>query len=536
MRNIFSLVFLVLFLGSAQAQIVGIRLTTPKIEKKYKKYLVEIDGENVICGEFKSGIKYEGGAVSIFGKKFIELWVADPKSPEKVPYRLDGAKKVQQGRKGVVKIARDHIPKSNYMKMVARDQTFFGLASEFRLRKEAIDASEAKVAGLKKASTEWFNAQRRLMGRCDRLAEWLSAGVFKKAAKTWRSKADKIRSLLKGDALAERKGKALKSVKSVDNPEDLAEVSFKGKKFTFTTAESLHCRMICDIKIIPKKRAEELLVLAEKVIEGFRREFVDPFAHEFEDTIPDKIFVEFFYMGDDIDLYDTYWQEFYGRQFSNTREQRLKTTGTRMQNARGNAYVHYSRFGNEGDFEGAVAHSLGHDLANVHFNDDHFRGTMDWLEEGCAYYISFEFLGRNTVTCYQFKRGKYDSQPGAEGLKTLQTGQRASFNALALKAALPLHALMPKELYEMQDADLAKSWSFFDYLARKQTDKMVEFLRIACQGARKKGRLLNAVREDAPPLFGLKPGVDVFKYLDEAWKTYARSGQKRASKKKKRRR
>ncbi|MFT7616652.1 MAG: hypothetical protein ACI97A_000276 [Planctomycetota bacterium] len=536
MRIFYCLLLSLLLSLPAGAQIVGIRLTGKKAEKKYRKYLTEIDGERVICGEFKFGIRYKAkGSVEIFGPKHIELWVGDTVNPEKVPYKLVGEDKVAVGKKGFVKISRDHIPKANYMKTVARDQTFYGLASEYKLRKEAIDVSSAKVKEMKKGTTAWFNAQRKVMARCDRLGAWLSAGVFKAAGRKWKAKAEKIRSSLKGDALAERKGKALKSAQAANNPDGLDEITDKGKRLTMKTVESMHTRLIYDTTIISPKRALDLSKKAEEIIEGFRRELVDPYAEEFEDNIPDKIFVEFFFMHDDVELFEAYWREFYGRVFTKDRERYLKSTGQRAHNLRGNAYVHFSRFTAEGDFEGSIAHQLGHDLANVHFNNDDHRGTMDWLEEGCAYYVSFEFLGRNTVTCYQLKHDKYDTKVGAEGLKTLQTGQRESFNTLALKAAVPLHSLMPKELFQMQDADLAKCWSFFDFLARKRTDKIVEFLRITCQAARSKGKFHSEVRELGGPVFGVKAGEDVFKYLDNAWKAYAKSGQKKSSKRKKRR-
>ncbi len=536
MRIVYSLAMICLFLLPVQGQIMGIRLTSEKVAKKYKKYLTEIDGENVICGEFKSGIRFtKSGSITLFGKDYIELWIGDPKDPSKVPYQLDGEKKIAVGRKGTVKILRGDIPSSNYVKTVARDQTFFGLASEYRLRTEAIAASEAKVKENKKATTAWFAAQRQVMARCDRLAAWLQAGVFKKVAKKWTAKSEKIRKLLKGDALAERKGKALKSAKAVENPEGLETVSLGGKRFNMKTVESTHVRFIADVSIITPQRALVLCRKAEEIIEGFRREFVDPFAEEFEDFIPDSIFVEFFYTSDDALLGEAYWDQFYGRKFTKDRDKMLKIKGHRSQNCRGVSYVHFSRFGDEADFEGSIAHSLGHDLANVHFNRDRIGGMMNWLEEGCAYYVSFEYLGRNTVTCFQFKHDKYDTRVGKEGLKTLQTGQRASFNALALKAAVPLHSLMPKELYEMQDADLAKCWSFFDFLAHKKTEKIVEFLRVACTAARSKSKFHSEVRENGGPIFGLKAGDDVFKYLDEAWKKYARSGQKKASKKRGRR-
>ncbi len=536
MRILFVCFFVSLWTLPAGGQIIGIRLNSEKAVRKYRKFVTEIDGEMLVCGEFKEGIAFDkNGSVTLFGKKSIQLYVADAANPEKVPYRLVDGKRVPLKKKGYVTIMREHIRMPNYFVMVARDQTLFGLAGEYRLRQEAVAASEARVKKLEKASTAWFNAQRQIMARCDRLAKWLSAGVFKKAAKKWAQKAEKIRRRLKGDALSERKGKALKSVHAAANPDGLDEISHKGKRFNMKTVESMHIRLIYDTSIISDPRALQLCRLGEEIIEGFRRELVDPYADEFEDCIPDEMFVEFFFMHDDVELFEVYWRDFYGRTFTENRERHLKSTGQRAHNLRGMSYVHFSRFRKDGDHEGSIAHSLGHDLANVHFNKDGYQGTMDWLEEGCAYYVSFEFLGRNTVTCYQMKRDKYASKAGKEGLKTLQTGQRASFNALAVKAAVPLHALMKRELFQMQDADLAKSWSFFDYLARKQTDRIVPFLRIACAAAGSKQDFHSRVREEASGLFGLKDGVDVFSFLDKAWKNYARSGQRKDSGKSRRR-
>ena len=143
------------------------------------------------------------------------------------------------------------------------------------------------------------------------------------------------------------------------------------------------------------------------------------------------------------------------------------------------AYVNFWRVNPNFDHEGAVAHHLGHVLANQIFNEGIRGERQAWIGEGAGYYNSFEFLGRNTVTCKAFDEREYDRDPGEEGEKEVVEGMREAFNRLAIKKGLPIEELARKTLFQMDNADLAKSWSLFDWFAERDGIRGIRFLQLA---------------------------------------------------------
>lgn len=207
-------------------------------------------------------------------------------------------------------------------------------------------------------------------------------------------------------------------------------------------------------------------------------------------------------------------------------------SGTRSRFSRGINYVDYWKSTTESDHQGMVAHGLGHALANIWFNNDGMNGAQPWLAEAVGYYISFEFLGRNSVTCKQFKKRTYARDPGAEGLKTVAQGQRAAFNELALRKGSSLDVLAQKTLYQMEDADLAKSWSMFDFIANKEGLKGILFLRSACANARDKSTFIKSWMRESVEIFETK-GANPISLLEKRWRDYAAVDQMKTSRKRK---
>ena len=249
---------------------------------------------------------------------------------------------------------------------------------------------------------------------------------------------------------------------------------------------------------------------------------------------PEDVFIEFWFGPEDIKRYEGFWNEFYGSTIGEPREQRLQAGGTRTRSVRGQNYVDYWKSKADSDHEGMVAHGLGHALANILYNNDGRMNQQDWMTEGLGYYISFEFLGRNSVTCKAFHRHEYGKPDKEEGLKTMALGQRASFNALALSKGRSLDQLATKKLYEMDDADLAKSWSMMDFVVSKLGEEGLLFLKSACYNSATQSGFLTEWRSEAQEIFALGDR-DALGVIEDRWKAYAKQGQKKAPKKRRRR-
>ena len=135
-----------------------------------------------------------------------------------------------------------------------------------------------------------------------------------------------------------------------------------------------------------------------------------------------------------------------------------------------------------------------------------------------------EFLGRNSVTCKEFKEARYVHEKKKEGERKEQMGLRDFYNALALDSGPTIDKLAIKELFSFEDADVAKAWSFYDFLVKKEGKTGQLFLRAACQFSGDRATFLQKWRERANELYDFKQG-DVFRELDRRWREFAETGQ-----------
>ena len=81
-----------------------------------------------------------------------------------------------------------------------------------------------------------------------------------------------------------------------------------------------------------------------------------------------------------------------------------------------------------------------------------------------------------------------------------------------------------KTLFELEDADLAKSWSFYDYVCRKEGKAGQEWLRAAGECSRNRQTFLQKWREAAASILTVSPG-EAFRSLEERWRSYASTEQ-----------
>jgi hypothetical protein len=168
-------------------------------------------------------------------------------------------------------------------------------------------------------------------------------------------------------------------------------------------------------------------------------------------------------------------------------------------------------------------------LANLHWNQgraDSAGALPDFLFEGLAYELSLSWLGRNSVTCKEFVQEQYAKPKGAsEVANSIRMGELELYAKVALESGPPVDALIRKPLHQMSDGDLAKSWSFVEFLLTQKNKPGQLFLRQLCDVISKSGLSNTQIRELAEKSFGVA-NQDVFKVLDEQWKAHVELLQK----------
>jgi hypothetical protein len=523
MRTLLTALALVLSAAVGHAQIFAVSFKDEKFEKKYKDHLVKINGEQVVVGEGKFAIYLDGDKIKYDPAK-NELWVSDSGDPSWVPYKFKGEERLPTSPKGVLEISGAHIKN---VRVLIREQSLFGLAEEYRERLAKIQEIADERDKAAKASREWFMAHQRLISNYERLHNWLASTCFPVAAKKLEKEIERQKKNVAADALAERLATAKATVRMVETPTDLVEVSqaVTGGKMTFKVQESMHARMVYRTEI-SDERIHALLEFVEEAIDGFRGDCVDPYLDtDFEDKIPDRMFAEWFFGPTDYDEAERFLMEYYRQKKADRPEERKKMSGAGFLRGLPPESVHTWRWDETHDLEGEVAHNLGHDLTSLHYNLSITKpSAQDWMFEGVAFYISLEFLGRNTVTCREFKETHYVHEKKKEGERDTKLGLRDFYNALALDAGPPIDKLAPRELFSFEDADIAKAWSFYDFVVKKEGKKGQFLLRAACETSKDKATFIQKWREKVNQIFAFDQG-DVFKAIDDRWREFAETGQ-----------
>jgi len=95
---------------------------------------------------------------------------------------------------------------------------------------------------------------------------------------------------------------------------------------------------------------------------------------------------------------------------------------------------------------------------------------------------------------------------------------------MAIEAGAPIDKLVLKTLFEFGDGDLAKSWSFFDWIAKRGGREGQLLLRSCCDKARTRPTFIKDWRSKAEEIYEVS-GADVFDVLDKRWKEFAQNSQ-----------
>jgi len=510
----------------AEAQVIAVFMKDEKAAKKFEERVVLVNGRQAVLGEPKSGITVDGNNITRNPNVMIELWVADPDDPAIPAYELDRKGDVQPGsKKTILRVDGSALPDKDYANIVMRDESIPSLSREYVLRREMVDSFRAERDKLDRTTTEWAAHHTRVVTEMEGLRTWLANTLWPKFAEKYDKEIAKEAKAHKGQAVRARHDKALASLATVETPAKLVELAqeLSGGADRFHVRETQHLRIIF-IDSVAAAAAEEALKLGEEVIEGFRTRFVDPYlGDDYEDRIPDELFIEFLFTPEDAQKYMGYTRGLWGVDWSQRQEERLSATGGRSDGSSKTKYRSYWKTNESQDLQGIVCHQLGHALAGLHFGPPG-NIDQDWLSEAVGYYLSFEFLARNSVTCKAFDtEGKgyvKRERERAEGEKTVGEGRRDLYNAIALELGRPIDQLARKDLFELDDADLAKAWSFFDYIARAEGKPGQLWLRSAGRHSHNAKTFLAEWRKDAAAILGVGE-ADAFKSLEERWRAFA---------------
>ncbi len=538
MRLLTTAVALLCLSATAAADIIAVRFTTAKIASRYKDHLVQRNGEMMVVGEQfvdpqGPGVGIPGMGPAGGGRAPYNVIVADPNDPLNVSYKIeidkDGKEKIVRNKKKMVTIPADD---TQGALVIVKDGTLATFAGDYAGRKREVDALLAERDKSAKGSAEWMNAHQRALMNMERLESWLRSTLYPGAADKLAKDIAKQRKFATADAVRERKAANLASIVNGTTPSDLVEAAknISGGSDVFKVQESKHARIIYR-ETIDDARIKDLLTLAEEIIDGFRVEFVDPYLDSaYEDHIPDHIFSEWFLGYDDVTKHERYFVDYYRQNWGARKEERLTMNGQPFLRNIAPFFVHYWRTDETTNFEGMIAHDLGHDLASCHFDKRRGNMSQDWIGEGMGLFISLEWLGSNSVVCKAFAEpvaGRSSSKrpkEAKEGEKTVQLGLRDYYNALALELGAKIDKLALKNVADFEDADLAKCWSMVDYFAKKGGKQGQLFLRAACNTARVPSTFINDWRAKGEEIFELE-GVDVFAHMEQLWRTYAEIGQ-----------
>lgn len=513
------------------AQIVGLEVTDPKKLKELRSRLVERGGKPILLGEVLSGLvvdltKSPPMITRPANVEAIVLLVPDPAKPELELTRTNKkGERTVANKKFELSISIKEI--GSHYHLVFPYQSCEGLREEYLRKKANLLELEAAVNAIALGTPEWFPAHRRYLTQVEALIGWMEGTLYPEAARLLEKDLKKRLEKAAKESSTQRFESAKSTLKESPVPEKLAAaVKSFGAPASFFGAETRHLRAFAHAGI-SKSEVEQGLVTGERIVEGFRAAIVDPTLGPDElDPIPEKLFQEYFLLPNDVPLSVRYFEEYYGKSYGNdsNRQRRIDAAGQASRGAFGVDFLEFWRF--DQDFEGIVAHRLGHALAALAFA----RGGHNvpaWLGEGMAYWTSYEFIAHNTVTCIAFALpSTYERRSTEkEGLKPIEEGMRAAFNALALSDGPPLGQLLRMKLVEMDAPALAKSWSVVDWILAEHTLKARALLSAACSASKDERTDLEAWRPKLNEVLAVPPGTDVYKVMEESWRAYAQVGQ-----------
>lgn len=531
MRLLVAVLLSVLLAETAAAQVVYVVFRDRDIEKRYKKHLTKVNGMDALVGEPKAGVTIlANGTINYINGPDAsnELWVADSSFPDKPPYEIDrkSGKKVasKKGKGDVVAFSGYEVQGIKYVDPL---RTLEGYAEEYLQRMGEVEAMEKTLKDLKKGTKDWFVEHGRIVGRYVQLQTWLGNAGYDGAAEKLQKVVDKQRKVVAKESAAVREAEAMKSIHRVDTPADLTRVAADvAGGAEFHVQESRHMR-VTYLADISDEQVAGALELVERIVEGFRREHVDPYVgDDFPDTIPDQgPLVEFYFGPADLGAHERFLTDYYGLKWGRDKTQEMQASGALYYRAEAPFYLHYRKLLDDIDLEGYLAHGMGWALADLHYNQGRRNDAQPWIMEAAGYEAALAYLGRNNITTFSEGVAEYAQQVRESGFKTAKTGLRGFYNEIAREKGPKIDAIGPKALYQLTDEDYCKAWSFLDFVVRTRGKEGQVWLRGTCDAAADRATFMVTWRAVTEALKPVESSVDVFTELEKDWKRYAERDQ-----------
>ncbi|NQU49554.1 MAG: hypothetical protein HQ519_12970 [Planctomycetes bacterium] len=532
MRSLLVVLASLVLSNLLHGQIFEVKFKTDKDAKKYAKYMVDIEGTPRFIAELRSGLtKKPSGDYTWDSAQRSEWFIADPDDPLSLPYKVKDGARGKANKKQVVGIQNSHL---DGLKPFAQNNSFYGISLEYKDRMARMDELRELRDSSDKGGKEWMAAHWVLLDGYESMHMWLSGMGYPGAAKKLKKESDRQRKVVAKEAEEEQRKRAIQGVGKVEVPSKLnADAERLGLKTRFKMQQSQHFRITYHTGI-KDTQVVHCLKLAERCLAGFRAQFVEPYlAEDFQDLIPDNLWLEWHFGPDNTKVHTLLYEEHYGMSWGPRKEERMKLHGSR--NYRGGEnplYLCYWRIENEGSLSGIITSNLGTISATVHFRTANTQVSVDWLEQAMGYWMSLEFLGRNSVTEKAFDWGvedddhtvsrreddKKDKETVAE--PNLSIGEKRLYLESALAEGVPFNVLIQTQLFDMKRGDVAKSWAMYDFLTRTYGREAQVFLRDMGKFAREGGPFQEKVRKAGDAALK-NSGQDLFRMLDEAWKEHA---------------
>ncbi len=510
----------------AGAQIVEAELDDSRAVRAQKKpeesvrrvYILERDGRRFLRGEPLVEVEPERyGEILWTDERPFQLFVSDLDDPEDVPYRWQDGQRIASSDARIAVLPGKDLAG---LRMIAPHLTLANLADEVRERRAAVAELERQRDRCEHGSEAWFDAHFLLLEKERRLQILLERYGFEPAARKLDPDLRRQTRAGAADPRASRGPQALESIRAAETPSRLVDVAqaVSGGQDRFSLHQSTHLRILHDERIDGAK-AIQLLTLGEEIIEGFRREFIDPY--ECSDLIPDRAFSEFWFGPDEDEKHARYLEEYYLLSWGTEEEKRehLRWWGFYPMRSSPPEFLSFGRAPFR-DLFGLVAHRVGEQLVRIHFEaylrDGANPGVeQDWLQEAMGVYMSLEYNGANTTSCTA-QRESSVSKAAVLREKERHERPREYHSYLAREFARPLDQLVLRGFGELGLADASRGWSLLCYLA-SDGQRGQDVLHSACKLSRERASFLEDWREELRWMHGDVEG-DPIRELEKLWR------------------
>lgn len=502
-------------------------------QKKHEALLVDglpTKGKKSLLGEIVSGLIEEDGNFQITESKIVFNAL--------IPTRPTGQK--------IVSIRPDQIQDVGVRNSSESLKSLFSSYNELTQKLRIKDQAKAcKAIKAKDDLERWVKCVQVLISKQTQLMLWLQNNSYSLVAQKMAKDIEKSRKKFT---------KKLKKLGSENSDEFAIKVTqgalegelarkLKSLPVDYQVFESKHIRLYLPTRVHSEDYLSEelgvpLVKLAEVAIQSFKWQYVFPYP-ELTNHIPEEgVFQEYFFVPSDPQLAASVARIVTPDNPNPFHQGKTNGYGSWIGDHRINVWS----VDQTHDLEGAVADGIGRTLANYHYNEGRVeKFPQPWIEEAVAYDLAFDLLSRISVLSIEFGKTLYDVNSKDQSDDELLEGFKKESHKLGLKNGLMFDAITNLPRIEMGQGDIAKAWSFYDFIKGKGL-KGHQLLRSACSirvsaedwdrktlKEDENGRPYrvlatpidgNKWRETLAELFEIQPGL-IFSQLEKEWRKHA---------------